>query len=117
MAHWLPMFTYNDAVSRLQGDRRALPGENECASGVGGKKEDVAMKVSKLFQSQSGGQAAVAAPAGGGRRAPRGPRGVSPEIHADKTVTLRLHTQRNVVNNALPQALEFVWLGYTPRRP
>jgi len=26
------------------------------------------------------------------------------------------HTQRKVINNTLPQALEYVWLDYTPRR-
>ena len=26
------------------------------------------------------------------------------------------HTQRKVINNSLPQALEYVWLDYTPRR-
>ncbi len=26
------------------------------------------------------------------------------------------HTQRKVINNSLPQALEYVWLGYTPQR-
>ena len=26
------------------------------------------------------------------------------------------HTQRKVINNSLPQALEYVWLDYIPRR-
>ena len=26
------------------------------------------------------------------------------------------HTQRKVINNSLPQALEYVWLDYTPLR-
>lgn len=26
------------------------------------------------------------------------------------------HAQREVINNCLPQALEFVWLDYVPRR-
>jgi hypothetical protein len=26
------------------------------------------------------------------------------------------HTQRKVINNSLPHALEYVWSDYTPRR-
>ena len=71
----------------------------------------------QVSENDNGPNALRKPPQSGDRQLPAG------KILKDKGYAYQLvhskgagHAQREVINNCLPQALEFVWLDYVPRR-